>query len=93
MLYPPLFNLRTITVDGRGDRQLTFGDQSYVEPDTHHGGRLIAGRIKSSSDIWKVPVKGSPADNTRGAVRITSQTGQVRTPSPFQPTAPRCITA
>jgi Tol biopolymer transport system component len=81
LLYPPLFNLRTITVDGRTDRQLTFGDQSYVEPDTHHAGKLIACRIKSSSDIWKIPVEGSPADNTRGAVRITAQTGQVRTPS------------
>jgi serine/threonine protein kinase len=82
MLYPPLFNLRAITVDGRADRQLTFGDQSYVEPDTNHAGRLIACRIKSSSDIWKVPIEGSPTENTRGAVRITSQTGQVRTPSP-----------
>ena len=82
LLYPPLFNLRTITVDGRTDRQLTFGDQSYVAPDTRHAGKLIAGRIKSSSDIWKVPVEGSPAENSRGAVRITSQTGQVRTPSP-----------
>jgi Tol biopolymer transport system component len=81
LLYPPLFNVRTITVDGRLDRQLTCGDQSYVEPDTHHRGKLLAIRIKGPSDIWKFPVNGSPAENTRNAVRITRQTGQVRTPS------------
>jgi Tol biopolymer transport system component len=82
VLYPPLFNLRTVSADGRVDRQLTFGDESYVEPDTHHTGRLIARRVRSASDIWKVPVEGAPADNARRAVRITAQTGQVRTPSP-----------
>jgi Tol biopolymer transport system component len=82
VLYPPLFNLRTVSADGRVDRQLTFGDESYVEPDTHHTGRLIVRRIKSASDIWKVPVDGTPSDNARRAVRITAQTGQVRTPSP-----------
>jgi Tol biopolymer transport system component len=61
---------------------LAFGDQSYVEPDTHHTGRLIVNRIRSTSDIWKIPVEGTPVENTRGAIRITAQTGQVRTPSP-----------
>jgi Tol biopolymer transport system component len=82
IFYRPFCNLRMIAVDGSNDHQLTFGDQSYVEPDTHHAGRLLASRIKIASDIWKIPVHGSPAENTRGAVRITSQTGQVRTPSP-----------
>ena len=81
IFYRGCLNLRTIALDGSHDRQLTFGDQSYVEPDTHHAGRLIATRIKSPSDVWKIPVQGSPAENTRGAVRITAQTGQVRTPS------------
>jgi Tol biopolymer transport system component len=82
VLYPPLFNLRTVALDGSADRQLTFGDQSYVEPDTDAAGRLIARRIRSTSDIWKIPVEASPSDNIRRAVRITAQTGQVRTPSP-----------
>ena len=82
VLYPPLLNLRTVTLDGSADRQLTFGDQSYVEPDTDAAGRLIARRSRSRSDIWKIPVDGLPSDNTRSAMRITAQTGQVRTPSP-----------
>jgi len=82
VLYPPLLNLRTVTLDGSSDRQLTFGDQSYVEPDTDAAGRLIAGRVRRRSDIWKIPVDGLPSDNTRSAIRITAQTGQVRTPSP-----------
>jgi Tol biopolymer transport system component len=31
MLYPPVFNLRAVRRDGSDDRQLTFGDHSYVE--------------------------------------------------------------
>ena len=30
-----MFNLRAVERDGTGDRQLTFGDVSYVEPDVH----------------------------------------------------------
>ncbi len=81
VLYPPILNLRTVQRDGSGDRQLTFGDVSYVEPDVHALGQVMASRIRMQSDVWKFPVTGSPAENTRGAVRITHQTGQARTPS------------
>ena len=82
MLYPPVFNLRAVCRDGSDDRQLTFGDHSYVEPDVHASGKLIAGRTTSHSDIWKFPIGGSPRENTTNAVRITRQTGQVQVPSP-----------
>jgi serine/threonine protein kinase/Tol biopolymer transport system component len=82
LLYPPIFNLRAITADGRIDRQLTFGDQSYVDPDADRMGRLVATRIESASDIWQIPIDGAPEENVARAVRVTSQTGQVRTPSP-----------
>ena len=58
LLYPPTFNLRAVRLDGSDVRQLTFGDQSYVEPDVHASGKLVAGRITSRSDIWKIPVEG-----------------------------------
>ena len=64
MLYPPVFNLRVVRRDGSGDRQLTFGDHSYVEPEVHASGKLVAGRITSRSDIWKFPIGGSPVENT-----------------------------
>ena len=80
--YPPTYNLRTIDCDGRHDRQLTFGDQSYVHPDIDRSGRLAAARITSRSDIWKIPVSGAPSENTRDAVRITRQTGHAQVPSP-----------
>ncbi len=82
LLYPPIFNLRAITADGHLDRQLTFGDQSYVDPDADRMGRLVASRIESASDVWRIPIDGTPAENVARAVRVTSQTGQVRTPSP-----------
>src|SRR5262249_31285424 len=81
LLYPPVFNLRRIGRAGTDDRQLTFGDQSYVDPDLHHSGRLTATRVRSQSDIWRFPTTGSPAKNTRGATRVTRQTGHVQTPT------------
>jgi Tol biopolymer transport system component len=81
VLYPPMFNLRAVERDGTGDRQLTFGDVSYREPDVHASGTLTASRSRMQSDIWKFPVDGSPAENTRHGVRITHQTGQAQTPS------------
>ncbi len=81
VLYPPMFNLRAVERDGTAQRQLTFGDVSYVEPDVHMAGMVTGSRIRMQSDIWKFPVTGSPAENTRGGVRITHQTGQAQTPS------------
>ena len=81
VLYPPMFNLRAIERDGTGDRQLTFGDVSYREPDVHASGAVTASRSRMQSDIWKFPVDGSPAENTLRGVRITHQTGHAQTPS------------
>ena len=81
LLYPPVFNLRTVDREGRDDRQLTFGDISFVEPDMQAAGILVACRSRSQSDIWKFPITGTPAQNTQNAVRITRQSGHVQTPS------------
>jgi eukaryotic-like serine/threonine-protein kinase len=81
MLYPPAFHLRLVRVNGTGERQLTFGDHSYVEPDVHKSGRLVASQTLSRSDIWKFPVTGTSGENTRDGIRITRQTGQVQVPS------------
>jgi len=80
ILYPPIFNLRVVGRTGGRDQQLTFGEVSYVEPDVVEG-RLVASRVRIQSDIWRVPVSGSPQQNTKDAVRITHQTGQAQTPS------------
>ena len=81
VLYPPAFNLRTVRIRDGAERQLTFGEASYVEPDVGSSGKLFASRIRSQSDIWEFPIGGSPADNARNGVRITRQTGQAQTPS------------
>jgi Tol biopolymer transport system component len=80
-LYPPVFNLRTISRAGANDAPLTFGDQSYVDPDLHSSGKLLATRVRSKSDIWRFPIDGDPRQNTRDAVRVTAQTGHVQTPT------------
>jgi serine/threonine protein kinase len=79
--YPFTFNLRRVNRDGSGDRVLTFGDASFVEPDVHASGKVLVARIRGQSDIWRFPIGGSPADNTRNAIRVTKQSGQVQTPS------------
>ena len=79
--YPPTFNLRRVSRDGTADHALTFGDSSFVEPDVHASGKVFASRIRGQSDIWRFPVTGSPDENTRNAVRVTWQSGQVQTPS------------
>jgi len=54
---------------------------SYVQPDIHHSGKLVACRVRSESDVWKFPIDGTPVENTQAAVRITRQSGQVQVPS------------
>jgi len=81
MTYPPVFNLRTVSRDGGPERQLTFGDVSYIQPDIVAAGKLFASRVRMQSDIWRFPVAGTPADNVKNAARVTQQTGQVQTPS------------
>ena len=67
MTYPPIFNLRAVSRDGSRDRQLTFGDVSYIEPDVAAAGKLFASRVRMESDIWRFPVDGSPSDNVKNA--------------------------
>jgi Tol biopolymer transport system component len=81
LVYPPISNLRFVARDGRHERQLTFGDVSYVQPDITQTGRLFASRVRMQSEIWGFPVSGSAAENVRNGRRITSQTAQVQTPS------------
>jgi eukaryotic-like serine/threonine-protein kinase len=81
VLYPPTFNLRAVNRDGTRERQLTFGDLSYEQPDVGRSGAVLASRIRMQSDIWKVPFDVAPADAVRSAVRITHQTGAVQTPA------------
>jgi len=83
-VYPPTYNLRSVSARRGGeatDRQLTFGDVSYVEPDVVASGRLVASRVRMQSDVWRFPVDGLPAENVKNAVPVTRQTGQVQTPS------------
>jgi serine/threonine protein kinase/Tol biopolymer transport system component len=81
MIYPPISNLRMISLDGGLERQLTVGDASYVQPDIVQSGKLFATRVRSQSDIWGFPLSGSPTENVRNGLRITRQTGQAQTPS------------
>jgi Tol biopolymer transport system component len=79
--YPPIYSLRLASLSGAPERQLTFGDVSYLDPDANPSGALLVTRGRNQSDVWRVPVDGAPAENARAAVRITHQTGVAQTPS------------
>jgi Tol biopolymer transport system component len=76
-----MMNLRIASLTGSGERQLTFGDESFVQPDIDANGTLTASRVKSASDLWKIPVTSTPEENARTATRMTRQTAAAQVPS------------
>ena len=52
MAYPPVFNLRTVSKDGGPERQLTSGEELYVEPD------LVGAGSCSSAGSGCNPISG-----------------------------------
>jgi Tol biopolymer transport system component len=81
LLYLPTLHLWQISKSGGESQQLTFGEAGDESPDVDRYGRVVVSRKRMQFDIWKFPVDGRPAENVRGGVRITNQTGQVHTPS------------
>jgi len=81
LLYLPTLHLWQIPKSGGEPQQLTFGEAGDENPDVDQDGRIVVSRRRMQFDIWKFPVDGEAAENVRGAVRITHQTGQVQTPA------------
>jgi Tol biopolymer transport system component len=79
--YLPRFGLWESSLSGGPPVALTADEASYDQPHLHPSGTLAASRRLMQSDLWSFPVDGPPAENVRRAVRITRQTGQVRTPT------------
>jgi Tol biopolymer transport system component len=79
--YVPTFSLWEVSLDGRTVRQVTSAESTYEHPDVDRAGRIAASRMQAQFDLWKFPVDGAALDNVRRAVRLTQQTGQVRTPT------------
>jgi eukaryotic-like serine/threonine-protein kinase len=81
LYYLPSFNLWSVSLKGGAWRQDTFGEVSYLYPDVDRTGMLVTTRLQLRSDIWRYPVDFSGIENVRLGVRVTHQTGQVRTPT------------
>ena len=81
MPYLPALGLWQVTLRDGSVRRVTSGEASYVSPDISRSGAMLVSRIKLQTDIWRFPVDGTPAENVRGGVRLTRQTGQVLTPT------------
>ena len=81
MPYLPTFALWVVESKTGTSRQLTSHEISYVDPDVHPDGRLVAGRVRMAFDIWKFPTGDSPGETSSPGVQITRQTGHVQTPT------------
>lgn len=81
MAYLPPLGLWEARLDGSEPRRIAALDLSYLYPDAHESGALVASRLHMQSDLWRYPAAGSPAENVSRAVRVTRQTGQVQTPT------------
>jgi serine/threonine protein kinase len=82
MAYLPTSHLWTVSLEGRDLEQLTFGEDSYVDPDVTASGIVVAGRRRLTFDLWTLPADGTPQENVRRGVRLTHGTGRVTTPWP-----------
>jgi Tol biopolymer transport system component len=81
MAYLPALGLWEVPFDGGEITRVAPLDLSYLYPDVHASGTIVASRRYLQSDLWKYPIDGSPEENTRRAVALTHQTGQVQTPT------------
>jgi serine/threonine protein kinase len=81
MPYLPTLSLWKVELDGTDPRLVAPGDASYMQPDIHASGAMVASRLQMHFDLWRYPTAGGPADNVQRAVRVTRQTAQVQTPT------------
>jgi Tol biopolymer transport system component len=81
MPYLSTLGLWEQSLDGGEPRRVAPADVSYLYPDVHSSGLMLASRMEMEFDLWRYPVDGSPSENVQRASRITSQTGQVQTPT------------
>jgi eukaryotic-like serine/threonine-protein kinase len=79
--YLPTSNLWSIERSGGTPRQLTFGEVTLARPDVRRSGTIVVSRWRQQSDIWRIPVDGSPIENVARAGRVTRQTSHVYAPS------------
>ena len=81
MSYLPTQALWQIDLQGGEPRQIAPADVSYLHPDIHASGTIVASRLRMQFDLWKYPADGTPQENMRRAIRVTHQSGQVQTPT------------
>jgi eukaryotic-like serine/threonine-protein kinase len=79
--YLPPLRLWEVGLDGSVHRVITPAEVSYEHPDVHDTGLVAAARTRMRFDVWKFPFGRVATDNVSEGVTVTSQTGQVLTPT------------
>jgi Tol biopolymer transport system component len=81
MPYLPTLGLWELALESGEPRRIAPADLSYLHPDIHASGTMVASRLQMHFDLWKYPADAAPLDNVRRGLRLTNQTGQVQTPT------------
>jgi eukaryotic-like serine/threonine-protein kinase len=81
MPYLPTLGLWELRLDGDEPRRIAPADVSYLHPDIHKSGAMVATRLEMHFDLWKYPTTAGSEGDRGEAIRMTSQTGQVQTPT------------
>jgi serine/threonine protein kinase/Tol biopolymer transport system component len=81
MPYLPTLGLWEVPLQGGAPRRIAPADLSYLYPDIHKTGAIVAARMQMQFDLWSYPVDGTPAGTMARARRVTRQTAQVQTPT------------
>ena len=58
MPYLPTQALWEVDLDGGEARPIAPADLSYLHPDVHAGGTMVASRLRMQFDLWKYPTDG-----------------------------------
>lgn len=81
MPYLPTLGLWELALSGDEPRRIAPADLSYLHPDIHTSGTMVASRLQMHFDLWRYPTQGTPEENVQRGLRLTRQTGQVQTPT------------
>jgi Tol biopolymer transport system component len=81
MPYLPTLGLWELPLDGGESRRIAPADISYLHPDIHPSGAMVATRLQIHFDLWRYPAAGTAEENSRNGLQLTRQTAQVQTPT------------
>lgn len=69
MAYLPELSLWSVRLDGSPPAPLVPTDLSYLHPDAHASGAIVASRLRIQSDLWRFAIDGTARPDSRSTPR------------------------